>query len=269
MLKYLNGLGGTIHGSFFRVPDAIDTEKPPGATSIDLQGGPKTPLDVTKNILSGAAFFYSPNLTWFLIASFVWWFAPYRLQDPFQDVLRQRLLVNHVVVMLYVGFWHLALYWLRLAKRPFVPNRTYSWAKVFHNLFYTWLGIVQWTFTEAAFVYCYQTNRLAFVSDIFGSRTTILTTALWSILVPAFRDVHFYFAHRLIHLNFLFKYIHSVHHRNNDTEPFSGLSMHPTEHLNFELALPPGTPLTCSTSCIVSRIVDTHRLYCSGWEFIP
>lgn len=57
MSKYLNGLGGTVHGSFFRVPDAIDTEKPPGTTSIDLQGGPKTPLEVAKNILSGAAFF--------------------------------------------------------------------------------------------------------------------------------------------------------------------------------------------------------------------
>jgi sterol desaturase/sphingolipid hydroxylase (fatty acid hydroxylase superfamily) len=242
MSKYLNGLGGTVHGSFFRVPDAIDTNKPPGATSIDLQGGPKTPPEVAKKILSGAAFFYSPNLTWFLIASFLWWFVPYQLHDPLTDVLRQRLLVNHVVVLLYVGFWHVTLYWLGFAKRPFVPNRTYSWAKVSHNVFYTWLGIIQWTLTEVAFIYCYQTGRLAFVSDIFSSRTAFLTTALWSILVPAFRDVHFYFAHRLIHVKFLYIYIHSVHHRNNDIEPFSGLAMHPAEHLYY---------FTCYGPCLL------------------
>lgn len=236
-----------VHGSFFCVSDAIDSEKSPGATSIDIQVGAKsktTPAAVARNILTGASFFYSPNLVWFIMACFVYWLVPYRLDDnsSLQDVMRERLIVNHVMALVYIGFWHVSLYWLGFARRPFVANRKYSVAKLLHNLFYTWLGIVQWSLTEVAFIYCYRTNRLNYIAYVFESPTTMIMTALWSILVPVFRDVHFYFAHRLIHVNALYKYIHSVHHRNNDIEPFSGLCMHPVEHFYY---------FTCHAPCLV------------------
>ena len=31
----------------------------------------------------------------------------------------------------------------------------------------------------------------------------------------------------------MYKYVHSLHHRNTDIEPFAGLSMHPVEHLYY------------------------------------
>ena len=31
----------------------------------------------------------------------------------------------------------------------------------------------------------------------------------------------------------MYKYIHSLHHRNTDIEPFAGLCMHPVEHLYY------------------------------------
>ena len=37
----------------------------------------------------------------------------------------------------------------------------------------------------------------------------------------------------------MYKYIHSVHHRNTDIEPFAGLSMHPLEHLYYFSCLGP------------------------------
>ena len=68
--------------------------------------------------------------------------------------------------------------------------------------------------------------------------------AFW---VPLYREIHFYFSHRLIHIKALYKYIHSVHHRNTDIEPFAGLSMHPVEHLYYYSCVGPsllifGTP---------------------------
>ena len=42
-----------------------------------------------------------------------------------------------------------------------------------------------------------------------------------------------YCCYRFIHISALYKYRHSVHHRNTDVEPFSGLSMHPVEHLFY------------------------------------
>jgi len=55
----------------------------------------------------------------------------------------------------------------------------------------------------------------------------------WTIALPALHDVHFYFIHRFIHIRPLYKFVHSLHHRNNDIEPFCGLCMHPIEHLYF------------------------------------
>ena len=42
------------------------------------------------------------------------------------------------------------------------------------------------------------------------------------VLIPLWRDVHFYFAHRLLHFGPLYQQVHSLHHRNTDPEPFSG-----------------------------------------------
>ena len=53
------------------------------------------------------------------------------------------------------------------------------------------------------------------------------------LALPVFRDFHFYFAHRLIHVRSLYVYVHSLHHRNSDPEPFSGMSMHPVEHIYY------------------------------------
>eukprot|EP00656_Telonema_subtile_P037843 TRINITY_DN4224_c0_g1_i1.p1 TRINITY_DN4224_c0_g1~~TRINITY_DN4224_c0_g1_i1.p1 ORF type:complete len:272 (-),score=57.87 TRINITY_DN4224_c0_g1_i1:64-879(-) len=52
-------------------------------------------------------------------------------------------------------------------------------------------------------------------------------------VIPLWRDLHFYIAHRFIHIRCIYKYVHSLHHRNADPEPFSGMTMHPVEHLYY------------------------------------
>ena len=54
-----------------------------------------------------------------------------------------------------------------------------------------------------------------------------------ALLIPLYKELHFYFIHRLLHYRPLYKFIHSLHHRNTDIEPFCGLTMHPLEHLYF------------------------------------
>jgi hypothetical protein len=137
LLSFLNGIGGTVHGSFFRADESVDTSKPPGTTRIQC---PSSLSDTVLPIFTGQAFLFSPNSSWFLLAFFVWNVAPYQLgstEITWQDHLHERLLVNHVLTFGYVGFWHVALYWWHWGNRPFVANRSYQWGKVIHNMIYT------------------------------------------------------------------------------------------------------------------------------------
>jgi len=53
------------------------------------------------------------------------------------------------------------------------------------------------------------------------------------LLIPIWREVHFYTVHRLIHVPALYRRVHALHHRNTNPSPWSGLSMHPLEHLAY------------------------------------
>jgi sterol desaturase/sphingolipid hydroxylase (fatty acid hydroxylase superfamily) len=61
----------------------------------------------------------------------------------------------------------------------------------------------------------------------------MLLNALVLLAIPIWRDVHFYSAHRFIHIRAIYRLVHSLHHRNTDPEPFSGMCMHPVEHLYY------------------------------------
>ena len=53
------------------------------------------------------------------------------------------------------------------------------------------------------------------------------------LLVPIWETFYFYLIHRLIHWPPLYRSVHYLHHRNINVGPWSGLSMHPLEHLIY------------------------------------
>ena len=57
--------------------------------------------------------------------------------------------------------------------------------------------------------------------------------AVLFFLIPTIRDIHFYLTHRLLHWAPLYRIAHSVHHRNTNPGPWSGMSMHPIEHIIY------------------------------------
>merc|ERR1712072_650585 len=83
------------------------------------------------------------------------------------------------------------------------------------------LGILQWTAVEGSFLYLYRSGKIPYGSTAGSTLLTLLV----SIALPTYRDVHFYFIHRFIHVRCLYKYIHSLHHRNTDVEPFAGMAI--------------------------------------------
>lgn len=283
---WINGLGGLSHGSFFFSvgdgDDAVDvapsSSSRSGSTSSQHQQQQQKDVSTSyRDILTFRSFLYSPNLTWLIMAAVVWQIYPYPLLlsldeesiFQWQDFFRRRLAFNVLLAFGYIGFWHVTLYGLHWCHRPFVANRQYKVQKVWHNIFYTTLGIVHWTATETAFVYCYRTGRLPLPpqsqivdstsnnnnnNDTFFVVLEVLGALAMAMWTPSFRDIHFYLSHRLIHVRWLYKYIHAVHHRNIDVEPFSGLAMHPVEHLWYYscyapfLVLPHMVPVVSTTS---------------------
>ena len=61
--------------------------------------------------------------------------------------------------------------------------------------------------------------------------------AIWFLslfmIIVWWESLHFYWVHRLLHWPPLYKAVHSLHHRNINTGPWSGISMHPVEHLIY------------------------------------
>ena len=57
--------------------------------------------------------------------------------------------------------------------------------------------------------------------------------ALLMIFIVFFREVHFYLIHRVLHTKLLYRWVHSLHHANVFPGPWSGLAMHPIEHLIY------------------------------------
>ena len=52
-------------------------------------------------------------------------------------------------------------------------------------------------------------------------------------LIPVWLSFHFYWIHRALHWGPLYRLAHSLHHRNVNVGPWSGMSMHPVEHVMF------------------------------------
>lgn len=72
---------------------------------------------------------------------------------------------------------------------------------------------------------------------------------LWFLLTPVWISFHFYWVHRALHWGPLYRIAHALHHRNINVGPWSGLSMHPVEHLIF------------FSSILIHLIVPAHPLH--------
>jgi len=233
-MKILEGFAGSRDGSFFRSPAWIDLKKPPGYT-------PEVPPAWKAwgfGLLKLMHVFYSPNFWWLSIALAMYFFAPYDFEAAKTwsvDWVVARFVLNSFVTLSYFGFWEVTLYVARWSKRKFKPTSWPTTTDVLHNMSYTMLGVMNWTAWEVLFLHLYATGKLPYIADheALVSPGNIARTLLWTALIPVLRSFHFYFAHRFLHMNALYKFVHSLHHRNVDIEPFAGLCMHPIEHLYY------------------------------------
>lgn len=234
---WFDGFGGISKDGIFSVPPKwVDTEKPPGHTSQVQELGLSKTLS---QVLTLRHFFFSPNLVWFTMTAVVYFGVPYDMTAAARgfgiDWVGKRFAVNFSVALAYYGFFYVALYVKKLSQRKFQPGVYPTAGNIVHDVWYWTLGIVQWTVHECLMVRLWATGKVPYISDteLIRSPKLVLITFCWVLLIPMWRDLHFYFAHRFSHIRAFYKYVHSLHHRNTDPQPFSGLCMHPVEHLVY------------------------------------
>lgn len=243
---------GLVRGKIFGEPPLyVDRTKAPGETPIP-------PVTIT-NWLRNAPFVLvtSPNFVWAVLSLLVYFGKPYQLATVTAPLsitfMNDRLPLWLALTFGYSTFWHLTLYGFNWASRPYIKNRVYNYDKVAHNIFWSLSGVVIWTMFENVFCYLWASGRLPYIADAesFGTVGGGLRFAAALAGVPVWRSIHFYFAHRLLHFGPLYQQVHSLHHRNTDTEPFSGLCMHPVEHLYYYACVLPSLVFLCSPYAFV------------------
>jgi len=75
------------------------------------------------------------------------------------------------------------------------------------------------------------------MSNGYAPMLTWAANPVWFIalflLIPVWESFYFYWIHRFLHWPPLYRSVHALHHRNINVGPWSGLSMHPVEHVIF------------------------------------
>ena len=114
------------------------------------------------------------------------------------------------------------------------------------NMFWTLAsGVTFWTIYEV----------LMFWAMANGYAPVLLwaDNPIWFVLLfpltPMIISLHFYLVHRWMHWPKVYPIVHKLHHRNNNVGPWSGLSMHPLEHLVY------------FTSILVHFIIAAHPIH--------
>ncbi len=90
-------------------------------------------------------------------------------------------------------------------------------------------GVPVWTAYEVLLLWAYANSNAPMISCADHPAGFV---ALF-FLVPFIHEVGFYFAHRLMHWTPLYEAAHKLHHRNINPGPWSGMSMHPIEHIVY------------------------------------
>jgi len=110
-------------------------------------------------------------------------------------------------------------------------NRLWQFSNQVHdNLFWSLTsGVAQLT--------AFQIVTMWGMANGYFPTVTLASNPTWFmlalVLIPIWSAFHFYWVHRLLHVPFLYRHVHSLHHRNVNIGPWSGFSMHPVEHFLY------------------------------------
>jgi len=203
---------------------------------------PPQPLKFIRWLFGWNGYIFPWQFLWGLIAVLCWFYLTPSLEQMkiFEIGWLSFIFVrNAILVFLYAGFFHLHFYIRKSQDNSFKYNpkflETNKSKFLFEdqtkdNLVWVFISAIPiWTAYEAVTLWAFANELIPYVSwELYPAYCIVLFC-----LVPTLRDVHFYLAHRLTHWGPLYRIAHKVHHLNVNPGPWSGLSMHPIEHIIY------------------------------------
>jgi sterol desaturase/sphingolipid hydroxylase (fatty acid hydroxylase superfamily) len=199
---------------------------------------PPRPLAIAKWMVSWPGFMWPRNLTLLAIATVCWFFtepALARCTHFHWDWLLQIWGRNLVLTWLVYGGYHLYLYVFKGegtkgkydARWPAEDSGIFLFRnQVYDNIFWTGgVAVLIWTTYEAIGLWLFANHHIPYLS---WSEHPVWFVA-WIFAIPFWREFHFYWIHRAIHWKPLYRHVHSLHHKNVNPGPWSGMAMHPVE----------------------------------------
>jgi len=186
-------------------------------------------------------FFLTLNLAILGIAFVSFYVVSPSLQETARFALGWMALIwlrNAAIVILLAGLLHLWFHKyalqgteLKFDPRPF-PRRGRVFTlghQLWDNMFWTIAsGVTIWSGFEALMWWAMANGYAATIT--WGSNPVWFVAIFF--LIPVWESFYFYWMHRFLHTRPMYRF-HALHHRNTDIGPWSGLSMHPVEHLFY------------------------------------
>ena len=179
---------------------------------------------------------------------------------------------NLFLMLFFVHGWHWYLY-ERISQKPdylksikFNKKNQYANNKQHLNReqIYTTLGFLMSSLYEIIVIRLWATKH-AYIQPYYLNFWEFPIWSIFQILfVGYWRDLHFYAVHRFMHPHrfklfgyvdvgqWMYTNVHSLHHKSHNPGPWSGLSMHPIEHLLY---------YTCTLLNFVFVLHPFHFLY--------
>lgn len=155
------------------------------------------------------------------------------------DWVAEIYLRNLVLMIFVAGGLHLYFYTLKIQDqqgrydgRDLIKNsRLFTFnSQLLDNVFWTLAsGVTVWTAYEVLMMWAFANGHLSYLN---WKDNPVWFIAIF-LLVPVWESCYFYLIHRVLHFPFLYKTVHYLHHRNTNVGPWSGLSMHPAEHIIY------------------------------------
>lgn len=195
------------------------------------------------------------------------------------------VLFNLAVETLVCNFWH---YFTQVSsvydalvsagfkysdENAYEPNAKQGGAGMFtsatgqleREITFTTLGWLQSSFWQILFTHLWAVGSESAYTDFWACPAYSLFV-LW--FIAYWREVHFYWCHRMMHPwwdrergllqgdvgAFLYRHVHSFHHKSYNPGPWSGLCMHPVEHFFYYSCI--------WIPAILMSLHPLHFLYC-------